>query len=85
MPFSNNEKRDMLRVFYSSHRNTTIASATYLRMYPERQHPDRTMFLQLDRNLAEYGSFTAPRNYYGNRNLDNQHNILQMVNLKHLL
>ncbi|KAI4465028.1 protein farnesyltransferase alpha subunit/rab geranylgeranyl transferase alpha subunit [Holotrichia oblita] len=79
--YNNEEKRDMLSIFYSSNRNTTIASTRYLQMYPERQQPHRSIFLDLDRNLVAYGSFTKPHNVHANRNFnENRQNILQMIN-----
>ena len=82
MPFSNKEKRDMIRVYYCSHRYATTASERYLEMYPERPH--RTIFLTLDRNLAEHGSFSKPRNSYNpHGNVENdQRYILEMVNVR---
>lgn len=49
-------------------------------MYPERQQPNRRLFLELHRSLSEYGSFNKPRQNYGNRVLeDNSQNILGEV------
>lgn len=67
MGYTNEEKRDMLRIYYINNRNSKVASEMYLHEYPERQHPHYTYFCQLERNLSEYGSFEKPRKKYGNR------------------
>lgn len=80
MVFTNEEKRDMLQIFYNSNCNTTVASNRYYQMYPERQQPDRTLFLRLHRHLGDHGSFNTPRQNYGNRISEvNSQNILREV------
>lgn len=80
MAFSNSDKRDMLRIFYVARGNSVVASNNYLEAYPERRQPDRSLFLKLDRNLAEYGSFRQDRQRYGNRvSEEDSLNILEQV------
>lgn len=77
MVFSNQEKRDMMKLFYKSDSNTERTAEMYLQLYPERIQPARTLFKKLDRNLTEYGSFKKPRNKYGNRLDENTRNNIQ--------
>lgn len=79
MPFSNEEKRDMLQIYYASHRNAQITSETYLQRYPEREQPAQNYFLLLHRNLADYGSFIKPRRRYNRRDNVNEMAVLQAV------
>lgn len=65
--FSNEEKRDMLKLYYKFDRNSTKTAQIYFELYPERQQPDRTLFGILDKHLAEYGAFQKPRMKYGSR------------------
>lgn len=67
MLFSNEEKRDMLKLYYKLDRNSARTSEMYLHTYPERQQPDRTLFKKLDEHLAEFGAFQKPRTNYGCR------------------
>lgn len=67
MVFSNSEKRDMVRIYYSANRNSQISCERYLQQYPERPQPHYTYFNNLDKNLNLYGSFSKPRNAYGGR------------------
>ena len=67
MPFSNEEKRDMLRVYYFCNRNNQRASDMYFQEYPERNQPHITFFKKLDFNVKEYGSVDKPRQKYGSR------------------
>ena len=67
MEFTNEEKRDMVKLYYKNDRNSVKTSEVYLNSYPERRQPHRTLFKLLDRNLAEYGSFEKPRQKYGDR------------------
>lgn len=78
--FSNSEKRDMLRIYYVSHRNSRISSERYLNEFPERLQPHENFFAKLDRNLSEFGSFSKPRNKYGRRiDPNEEENILNVV------
>ncbi|KAI4469892.1 hypothetical protein MML48_1g01256 [Holotrichia oblita] len=43
MPFSSEEKRNMLEIYYASHRNVQVTSETYLQRYPERQQPAQVL------------------------------------------
>lgn len=79
--FSNEEKRDMLEIYYSSRRNDQISSETYLQRFPERRQPGRRYFLSLHRNLGEYGSFAKSRQRYGNRPAEYEEEILQSVRI----
>jgi len=67
MFFSNQEKRDMIKLYYKYDRNSKTASEMYFELYPERRQPAKTLFKLLDRNLTDHGSFIKPRNKYGNR------------------
>lgn len=67
MVFTNLEKRDMLKIYYSVNRNSQISSELYLEQYPERPQPHYSFFNTLDRNLGLFGSFNKPRNAYGER------------------
>lgn len=83
MPFSSEEKRDMIKIFYFLNRNSVLSQQRYFELYPERQQPDRTLFANLDKNLSEYGSFAKPKVKYGRRlTLENKENILQAVSAK---
>lgn len=80
MSFSSLEQRDMLKVYYTCHRNSLIASRQYMELYPERQQPHCTYFGTLDKNLAQYGSFSKPRKKYGSRvNPEEEQNIINAV------
>lgn len=65
--FSNEEKRDMLRMYYLCQRNGTEAEAAYLQRYPERRQPHRSLFLRLDYNISHFGTLRKPRRKYGSR------------------
>lgn len=78
--FSNMEKRDMLRIYYSSNRNSRISCEQYLIQYPERVQPHENIFARLDKNLVEFGSFSKPRDKYGRRiDPEEEENILNTV------
>lgn len=80
MDFSNIEKRDMLKVYYSCHRNSQVASQMYLEEYPYRRQPSTRYFKQLDEHLCEFGAFNKPRSKYGSRiRIDDQEGILNLV------
>lgn len=78
MPFSSEEKRDMLEIYYLSHRNVQITSEIYLQRYPERQQPAPNYFLFLHRNLAEFGAFSKPHRRVHRPN-ENEAEILRAV------
>lgn len=67
MSYTNEENRDMLRLYFIHQRNSNRASEAYFQEFPERRQPHYSCFARLDRNLAEYGSFHKPRNKYGDR------------------
>lgn len=78
--FSNLEKRDIIRIFYSCNRNSVRAEQRYLEEYPERQQPSQRYFSKLDQNLGEFGCFQKPRNKYGSRiDRDAEEEILDQV------
>lgn len=79
MPFSHEEKRDMLEIYYASHKNVRVTSEAYLQRYPERQQPALNYFLLLHRNLGEFGSFCKPRRYGARPPNANEAEILQAV------
>lgn len=79
MSYSSEEKRDMLEMYYKSHRNVNVTSETYLRKYPEREQPAKTYYLSLHRNLGEYGSFSKPQMTYNNRLNEREDDVLQAV------
>lgn len=58
MDRSNNERVDMIEVYFLSRKNCTLAAETYAERYPERPTPDRRSFKKLVNNLREHGSFT---------------------------
>lgn len=65
--FTNEERRDMLQVYYSSNRNSRAATQSYFEKYPERPQPNATYFLKLHRKLGEFGNLNSQRTKYGNR------------------
>lgn len=67
MNFSNEEKRDMLNFYYQCHLNTKNAAEMYFQQYPERRQPHPSVFLRLDRQLREDGTFQKKRNKYGSK------------------
>lgn len=67
MYFSNEEKRNMLKVYYLCHLNTKNAAEMYFHQYPERRQPYPSMFSRLDRRLREDGTFQKKRNKYGSK------------------
>ena len=78
--FTNEERRDMLRIFYSSNRNSFTTAQRYLETYPERRQPGIRYFSKLDNNLAQYGAFEKPKWKYGSRiSAENRENILEIV------
>lgn len=83
MPFSSEEKRDMIRIYYISNRNSKTACERYLLEYPERRQPHYSYFANIDINLAQYGSFVKPRVKYGRRiDPEEEQIILNTVSLK---
>lgn len=78
MPYSSEEKRDMLEIYYASHRNVQVTSETYLHRYPERRQPAQNYFLFLHRNLAEFGAFSKPKRQIFTVN-DDEEEVLRMV------
>lgn len=58
--YSHEEKFDMLTCYILCHKNIVNTAAMYLNTYPERSQPCKTIFLELARNLKEYGSFKKP-------------------------
>lgn len=79
IPYSNEEKFDMLALYLQSHRNADITSARYLEMYPERRQPHKTQFRKIVVNLINHGAFEQPRSGY-TENENRNRNILQAVN-----
>lgn len=61
MPFSNVEKRDMLKLYSISRENATAARQNYQEEFPDRVTPGRKVFKKLFDNLGQYGSFVKPR------------------------
>lgn len=47
MAFSNEEKLDMLEIFYRSNKSGDLASQRYLEAFPERPQPHRTFFFEV--------------------------------------
>lgn len=80
MPFSNEQQRDMMQIYYACNRNVKNTSAAYLQTYPERRQPNETYFLKLHRNLSEHECFHKKRTSYGSRALQvNRDAIVQVV------
>lgn len=80
MPFSNEEKRDMMQMYYRCNRQVRNTSVAYLEAYPERRQPNETYFLKLHKRLSEDGSFCKNRTNYGSRiSQENRDAILQAV------
>lgn len=67
MPFSNQEKSDMLRIYFLCQRNCYRSTEMYFEQYPEKPQPHYTYFKRLEFNMKEYGSFIKPRKKYGNK------------------
>lgn len=83
MLFTFEEKRDMVRIYYISNRNSKSAGERYLLEYPERQQPHYSYFANIDNNLAQYGSFVKPRVKYGRRiDPEEEENIINTVSFK---
>lgn len=61
MEFTNNEKLDMVEVYFLSNRNGSAASIAYQDKYPDRRAPNRKYFKKLIENLAANGSFVKKR------------------------
>jgi hypothetical protein len=57
----------MLRVYYALNRNSNLPLNHYLALYPKRNQPDRTIFRQLDENVAVFGCFERLRQKYGSK------------------
>lgn len=76
MPFSDFEKRDMLKCYYMCNRNSQRASDTYEEQFPERVQPHRSLFQKLDRNLEEFGSLKKARTPYGNKITQNENDAI---------
>lgn len=81
-PFLNEEKRNMLMIYYTLHKNAQTTAEEYLLRYPEREQPVRNNFLSLHRNLEEYGAFCKPRTKYGNRPNEHEEAVIQVVYFK---
>lgn len=61
MEFTNNEKLDMVEVYFLCNRNCSAANIAYQQRYPDRRVPNRRYFKKLIVNLAANGSFVKPR------------------------
>lgn len=57
--FSAEEKLDMYNIYIRCLRNSNRAAEIYLREFPERQQPHRTIFKRLAKNLQEHGTLQA--------------------------
>lgn len=78
--YSNEEKVDMLDVYFKANRNTENACTRYAERFPERQQPHRTIFRRLVSNLQNFGSFEQKRANYEVNDADTRQNtILQNV------
>lgn len=58
---NNNELTDMLQVFFESNRNRLEAVRRYRVRFPDREVPDSKMFVRIETNLRNYGSFKKPK------------------------
>ncbi|XP_067012966.2 uncharacterized protein [Anabrus simplex] len=54
--YMSNELVDMLLIFGECHRNDRQAATLYAQRYPERRHPDRSMFRNVEKRLRQHGS-----------------------------
>lgn len=72
--YSNEEKADMIRIYYLCQRNSQEAAAMYFNNYPERMQPAVNMFQRLERNIKNYGSFNNLRKKYGSRVTEQENN-----------
>lgn len=59
--YSNDEKLDMIEVYFKANRNTQAAAHAYEEQFPERHQPDERHFRFLVVNLLAYGSFSKPK------------------------
>ncbi|XP_074035636.1 uncharacterized protein [Leptinotarsa decemlineata] len=81
MAFTNEEKRDIIQIYYKYDRNSVRTSEMYLNLYPERRQPHRTRF-KLDRNTTEFGSFEKPRKKYADRmDQETKENLISEINM----
>lgn len=76
------EKRAMIKLYYPNYNNSVIASDTCFQQYPEKRKPHKTLFTELDRNIALYGSFRKTRRRYEDRsnNYVNEEIFKQKIN-----
>jgi hypothetical protein len=58
--YSNDEKEDMLAIYFKSNRSTEAAALAYEEQFPERRQPNQKHFRFLVTNLLAYGSFVKP-------------------------
>lgn len=59
--FSNEDKLDMLEMYFQAHRNSVEASRLYQEHFPERPQPNQRYFRKLIINLLNFGSFESKR------------------------
>lgn len=65
MNYSNQEKLDMIEIYFQCRRNGEEALRQYRQRFPNRPQFHRTYFRRLAQNLGEFGSFTRPRQNLG--------------------
>lgn len=61
MEFSNDEKVDMLEIYFRCRKNSSMAANLYAERYPDRVTPNRKTFTKLVGNLRLHGSFVKKR------------------------
>ena len=68
MPFSFEEKADMLKVYFKCNENSREALAAYRQEFPDRQAPHRTYFASLENALRNFGRVDRVNITYPNEN-----------------
>jgi len=70
MPFSFEEKADMLKVYFKCNENSREALAAYRQEFPDRQAPHRTYFASLENALRNFGRVDRVNITYPNENVE---------------
>lgn len=70
MEFTFEEKTDMLKLYFINGSDSNTALNEYVRLFPNRRIPHRTLFHRLEENLRQYGRIDGACRSYPNVDLE---------------